>query len=320
MEAKSTDTFEWLAMHYYDQYAEANLKSAAQSCLLLHRHVPEKLRKTQIHLITRKDIKLLIGQIAVKTPPLAMRVLNAMSSVFRWGVEEAEVISTNPCAGIRRIKTRSRSRVLSDEEIPLFWREFEKHGEAGVALKFLLLTGQRPGEVARINRRHIKDGCWWQMPGDAVPELHWRGTKNGCDHRCYVVDAALRILPAGADHGEVFSCPPKLQGVMQKTMVKISKQLGVERAVPHDLRRTHGTAVCKLLGFGGMDAMNRVQNHRESRGVGSIYNQYEYDPEKQRVMEMVAAHFMGLIEGRLAAANVISADFRHRGGDEMVKL
>ena len=32
------------------------------------------------------------------------------------------------------------------------------------ALKLILLTGQRPGEVAAMQREHIVDG-WWQMPG-----------------------------------------------------------------------------------------------------------------------------------------------------------
>jgi hypothetical protein len=45
------------------------------------------------------------------------------------------------------------------------WLMYEKCGMVGVALRLLLLTGQRPGEVAYINRRHIEDGQWWHMPG-----------------------------------------------------------------------------------------------------------------------------------------------------------
>lgn len=52
----------------------------------------------------------------------------------------------------------SRERVLSDAEVPKFWQAFGDAGMAGVALKVLLLSGQRPGEVAHMRREHIVDG------------------------------------------------------------------------------------------------------------------------------------------------------------------
>ena len=62
----------------------------------------------------------------------------------------------------------------------------------------------------------------------------------------------------------------------------ICKTLGVERATPHDLRRTHGTTIT-ALGF-GRDAMNRVQNHKEG-GIGSVYDRHGYADENKRIME-----------------------------------
>ena len=47
-------------------------------------------------------------------------------------------------------------------------------------LKLILLTGQRPGEVAAMQSDHIVEG-FWQMPGR--PAGNWPGTKNGRDHR-----------------------------------------------------------------------------------------------------------------------------------------
>jgi hypothetical protein len=59
----------------------------------------------------------------------------------------------------------------------------------------------------------------------------------------------------------------------------------VPRAVPHDLRRTHGTRITGL-GF-GRPAMNRIQNHREG-GISSVYDRFEYAAENQKIMEAVA--------------------------------
>ena len=55
----------------------------------------------------------------------------------------------NPCKLVARNAVRSRERVLADSEVPLFWSAFGDVGlVVGAALKMILLTGQRPGEVA----------------------------------------------------------------------------------------------------------------------------------------------------------------------------
>ena len=68
-------------------------------------------------------------------------------------------------SGSERNATKSRERVLSDSEIPLFWAAFDELGLLeGTALKLILLLGQRPGEVCAMVREHIVDG-WWTLPG-----------------------------------------------------------------------------------------------------------------------------------------------------------
>jgi len=78
-------------------------------------------------------------------------------------------------------------------------------------------------------------------------------------------------------------------------MRDICKKLNVPRAVPHDLRRTHGTRITGL-GF-GRPAMNRVQNHKEG-GIASVYDRYEYGAENKQIMESVARHITAIVEGR----------------------
>jgi hypothetical protein len=88
-------------------------------------------------------------------------------------------------------------------------------------------------------------------------------------------------------------------------MRDVCKELGVPRATPHDLRRTHGTTITKL-GF-GRDAMNRIQNHREG-GIAGVYDRHQYATENQRIMEAVAVHLMQVIESR-EDDNVVVAKF-----------
>ena len=186
--------------------------------------------------------------------------------------------------------TNSRERVLSNSEIPLFWKAFDTAGlVASTALKLVLLTGQRPGELRAMRREHIKDG-WWELPGAPVPELDWPGTKNGQSHRVWLSKPVQELLAEIDGEGSVFN-RPRLDDAMRR----ICAALKVDRATPHDLRRTNGTTI---TGLGrGRDAMNRIQNHREG-GIASVYDRYEYADENKKIMEAVAAHIMALVEGR----------------------
>jgi hypothetical protein len=78
-------------------------------------------------------------------------------------------------------------------------------------------------------------------------------------------------------------------------MRAICSELAVERATPHDLRRTFSSKVTGL-GF-GRDAMNRVTNHKEG-GIASVYDRHQYADENKRIMETVAAHIMASVEGQ----------------------
>jgi integrase len=241
----------------------------------------------------------------IEAPVLANQVLAAVSAVFSWAVKQ-EVVGTNPCRGVDRNATRSRERVLSDSELPRFWSAFDDAGlVVGTALKTMLLTGQRPGEVSHMRREHIVDG-WWEMPGEPVPALGWPGTKNSQTHRIWLpapAQALLAELDDKAAEGFVFAGRGgrPVDG-LDAAMRAICAKLGVERATPHDLRRTHGSTIT-ALGF-GRDAMNRIQNHREG-GIASVYDRHGYAEETKRVMDAVASKIIALREGRSAGGKVV---------------
>src|SRR5262249_5237886 len=158
---RSAGTFAELAQNYLEQYAQRNNKSWRQADALVRRYLLPGWGKLEAKAINRSDVRLTIGRIA--GPVLANQVLAAASAIFSWAVKQ-EVIAVNPCHGIDRNAPTSRERVLSDSELRLFWEAFGRAGVAGTALKLVLLTGQRPGEVGHMRPEHIVDG-WWEMPG-----------------------------------------------------------------------------------------------------------------------------------------------------------
>jgi integrase len=290
-------TFAQMAERYRDDHAKRKNKSWKQADALVRKYLLPHWAKLNPKAIMRADVRAAIGKI--EAPILANQVLTTASAIFSWAVKE-EIVPFNPCRGIERNPTKSRERVLSDAELPLFWSAFDETGLLrSSALKVLLLLGQRPGEISHMRWEHLSPDGWWELPGAPEPKTGWPGTKNGQTHKVYLPIAARAIIDllrdddgkCGAPRGFVFGSRRGLYG-LDVAMRSVCQQLGVEKSVtPHDLRRTHGT---KITGLGfGRDAMNRVQNHREG-GIGSVYDRHEYQEENKKVMEAVAARIMAL--------------------------
>src|SRR6516225_3915482 len=292
---RGTGTFAEMASRYVEEYAKKRNKSWQQTDALIRRNVLPRWGKLEANSITRADVKTLMRGME-QAPIAANQALAAVSAVFTWAVKE-EIVSSNPCRGVARNPTRSRDRVLSASEIPMVWSALDDAGPiVGTALKLILLLGQRPGEVCHMRREHIKDG-WWEMPGEPIAGV-WPGTKNANGHRVWISQPAKALLAEleGESIGYVFATVNgnALSG-LDIAMRNICRKLGIERATPHDLRRTHGSTITKL-GF-GRAAMNRIQNHREG-GIASVYDRHHYEAETKTIMEAVATRLIVLAEGR----------------------
>jgi integrase len=294
---RGSGTFAELADRYL-VYAKKKNKSWRQADKLVQRYLLPRWSKLQPINIVRSDVKAMMARI--EAPILANQVLAAASAIFTWAFRE-ELVKVNPCIGIERNATNERERILSDSETPKFWTAFDAGLVEGAALKMILLTGQRPGEIAHMRTEHVVDG-WWEMPGEPVAKLGWPGTKNSRSNRVWLSKPAREIISEMDATGLVFA--GQRGGAitnLDKAMRSICKKLGVERATPHDLRRTCGSTITGL-GF-GRDAMDRILNHVEG-STTDVYDRYAYSEEDRQVMESVSAKIISLIDGG-GAANVI---------------
>jgi integrase len=149
----------------------------------------------------------------------------------------------NPCRGVDRNPTNDRERVLSDAEVATLWPKLDS------ALKLLLLTGQRPGEVAALQREHIVDG-FWQTPGRPVGD--WPGTKNSRDHRVALSKPALDLIEIHLADRACASTSSKPEEVGLRAW---SGESDAARFAPNLPKHGHELA--------GRDAMDRIANHRK---------------------------------------------------------
>jgi integrase len=298
---RGAGTFGELSTRYVETYAKRRNKSWRQADTLVQRYLAPRWGKLSANLITRGRRP--PAPVPDRRANIANQILAAASAIFGWAVKE-ELVPVNPCPRHRAQRhADSRTHPLRIRAAKVLAGLRRRGAGRGSALKvILLLTGQRPGEVAHMRREHIVDG-WWEMPGAPVPALGWPGTKNGSAHRVWLPAPVQAILAELDGGGFIFAAPAGAPiGGLDGAMRAICTRLETERATPHDLRRTHGSTVT-ALGF-GRDAMNRVQNHREG-GIASVYDRHGYADENKRMMEAVAARIMALVEGR-PATNVVS--------------
>jgi integrase len=287
--AKNADTFAAVYLRYLEERAKARNKSWKQTDYLIKTHVLPRWGKLGITDIVRRDARELHARLSRHTPTLANSVLTAASPVFTFAVRQ-ELVEVNPCLGIDMNPSNERERVLSDSEVPLVWEAFDSAGPvAAAALRVLLLTGQRSGEVLCMRSEHIRDG-FWEMPGKPVPELGWPGTKNKNGHRVHLVREVRDLI--GNASGRVFARAGRLDAAMRK--ISSDLQL-IPPVTPHDLRRTFATRVTEL--GHGSEAADRILNHMRRR-ITRVYDRHNYATQDKEIMERVAARIIGLAERR----------------------
>jgi integrase len=245
--------------------------------------------------ITRRDVIALQDRIIERGALNQSRqVFKIVRRMFNYAVEEG-MINFSPCAGIKpKVKAVEKDRFLSDEEINIFWSSLPgayMSDQVRRALQLVLVTGQRPGEVAGAHSSEI-DGDWWIIPGER--------TKNKRPHRVFLSPLAKQLfgigrtgylLPSLFSVGTEEEAPitplcmakalrrsltgrEQYKGKVKETTIKLPD------FTPHDLRRTAATHMGKL-GFSGI--VCKVLNHTDNT-VTAIYNQYDFDKEKKRAL------------------------------------
>ncbi len=305
---KRAGTFAELADRYLEEEAKIKNKSWKQARALVERELLPRWGKMKPAQIKRADVKVMMGKIEAKIA--ANQTLAAASAIFSWAIKQ-DIITVNPCSKVDRNATKSRERVLSESEIPRFWAAFDTIDMVrSLALKTTLVTGQRPGEVSSMRHEHLVDG-WWEMPGEVIEGI-WPGTKNRRSHRVWLPQPAWALIAEMYDgerpsSGFVFpSAHGRAANDLDVAMRDICKAIGAPGAVPHDLRRTHGTTVTKL-GL-GRHIMDLIQNHKKKGVVTDTYDRYAYGPEIKNAMERVAARIVALANGETPADDEIDAD------------
>jgi len=289
-----------LAAVWMVRFSQANHSTRWQETELsnLKLHVLPALGDEAITAVRRKHAITFIERLAAKAPGTARNSMKLCRQIFKYAyrMEWAEIQPFNEITeSVPKIAPKADERNLDDNEIVQAWKEITNSASslhAKRAIKLVLVTAQRPGEVTQMHRRQIT-GRWWTIPAEVA--------KNRREHRVYLTDTAQELI--GDDAGYIFPSEGKRPHISptvlsrainrgypdegKKTVggqtINASKlpYFGMRPWSPQDLRRTARTNMARV----GIieEVAEEVVNHKK-QGIVGVYNKYRYDKEKEAAL------------------------------------
>jgi integrase len=259
-----------------------NIRTAARRLRDLERAIFPTLGHRPVVEIRRSEVVELLDKIELESGPVAAdRALALIRRILNWHATRADNFAPPVIKGMARTSTkeRARSRILNDDEIRKIWNSKES-GAFPAVLRFLLLTGARRAEAARMTWQEI-DGDTWNLPGSR--------NKTKVDLTRPLSSTALSVLESQRRDDDcpfVFSKGRKAISTFSRDKAEFDEASGLSNWRIHDLRRTTRS----LLSRAGIDADigERCLGHALP-GVRGTYDRHSYLPEMTRAYDALAA-------------------------------
>jgi integrase len=296
----------------------------------LRRLVSPKLGKKIAAEVTRNDVaelsnEIIDGKVGMASVSNARHMRRAVSGMYSWAAEAGRdyvPATCQPCLKLPKLpKEHARDRVLTSEEIRIFWRGLDRPDlpwdrRTRLALKFALTTMLRSAELlgAHHNELFDLDGA------NARFDVPLKRVKKRRVIQQPLSDLAVEIIKEALESdaqeyifaGRFGDAPLErkamataLRGTKNKDGTVrtpgICALLGLQPFTPHDLRRTAAT-LAGDLGFS--DAWiakcldhNVVKDEHGARVpsvTGRVYNLSKRMQQKRKVLDAVAVELRAI--------------------------
>ena len=315
-------TFNALADAYLERYARPHKKSWANDALYLRAHVRAAWGERPANRISRADAAVLLDTIAKSAPTSANRTQSILSRVFNWAIESG-LLEVNPLARMpkRAAEAVAKDRILAPDEIRVLWHALDGDGPVAAALRFLLLTGLRPGEVAGAAIAELVDADNRARARLEIPAARMKGGKA---HVVPLAPMALAIMRRQVDRAidgqtHLFASGfadrgPIARHTLSQALRRIIVGLPDAKAIqapyptPHDFRRTTATGLAAL----GVPREDRlaVLAHAQDDVHGIHYDKHDRLAEKRVALEKWEAHVADIVGPNEAPSNVVKIGAR----------
>jgi len=254
---KFTPTFTQAAARYIlkKRHGWTNRKHAHQWISTLKTHAVDGIGSKPVTDITIEDIEKILQPIWLTKTETAKRVQNRIEKVLDWATAKKYRSGDNPArwrghlseifpnpSAIKKANNNGEERhqkAMPYEKLPQFWENLnKKNGLSANALKLLILTGCRSGEVLQAQWAEVSltDKAW------TIPA---RRTKTSKEHRIPLTNPMIEILkslPRSTEY--LFPGQRGNNHLSDMAMLLVLRDMGYvkggkfEAYVPHGFRST----------------------------------------------------------------------------------
>src|SRR5262249_30940666 len=270
---------------FYRRHIAKKFKRPAETHWALMKYVNEPLGARRIRELGREDLARALGAVVDRGALIAAnRALALLKQLFEYA-EQHGYIENNPAAGLRRKHfggtEKAKERALSFDDLGTLLRALDSERmhaswQTRGVLKLIVMTLQRPGEVAGMRWSEV-DGDIWRLPSAR--------TKNSRPHLVHLNAPALKVLaqlrPLSGHQDYVFASdlcarPITVRAISESLLRHLERGAfvlaGGERVqpfTPHDLRRS---ARSRLSDLGvAPHVAEKILNHALA-GVLAVYD------------------------------------------------
>lgn len=289
--AADPDTLGAVVGEYFQRVGD-KLRTAKRARRMLATHILPDFGERSISSIKRSEIIRALDRVEDRHgAAMADAVLALLRKVMGFHTKRADDFHSPIVRGMARLTQRehARSQILTDDELRAIWTTAEDAGAFGGLLRFLLLTGARVNEAARMTRAELT-GELWTLPAER------NKTKVVLERP---LSGAARAVLAGLPQlGAVYvftSDGVRPLGGFSRRKPKFDANCGVTGWTLHDLRRTARS----LMSRAGVvsDHAERCLGHILP-GVRGVYDRHRYVGEMQHAYEALAAQIDRIIDPR----------------------
>jgi integrase len=256
-----------LAKLIADFYSHPWFTKTAPSTRRAYRSVLDPIVREHGHrsvaAMTAEHAEYIIGKIGEQHPAMANLTRAAMRRAMKLAISK-KLRPDNPFLEMEPYKGGSH-HTWTDGELRLYEKRWRLGSRERLAYALLLYTGQRVGDVVKMNRADISDGS-----------IHVIQQKTGAEVWIPIHPELARAMKAYPAKGLTLigaaSGRPLTRFALSKLMQKAIKEAGLPpRCVPHGLRKAHlrlvadgGGTTKELQSTGGHKTLRELERYTEA--------------------------------------------------------
>jgi integrase len=320
------------------------LKDARES---LDFYILPALGKLELAEVNRRTVKTFIRALAERgIGAQCNKAVSLIRRMYNWAIIEFEgdIVSINVANGQERQVETPRDRVLSDQELKLFWRTMTQPAglrlysgpddaegkpvylsrSMAILLQLATLLLQRRAELAGMRTSEVNlDRAQW-----LIPAVRMKARRS---HLVPLPDEAVKLIREALVIAKAMQPPPAegevaptdyplfpsprdpRQSIKASSVTQIMKlvtgAIGLDNVSPHDLRRSGSTAMTsERLGVSRFVRSLVLSHHTEQDGGAAVsakhYDANDYIKEKRAALQSWECLLMEIVGERERTTNV----------------